>query len=358
MRYNGKHLDISNSYNDFMIFVNMLNNGLKETYFDSKWHWNTYLRYLRDLQIKLAHDERAFLPEKDIERWEQVKNLIVVEHLDNIFDAMCISGTFRYLILKELSKKSTEFMSYIEFSFNHLRPEAKRRLRQLRKELRDIDADETLSIGEKSIKSNYIKAEITNIKEGASYIPNVFKISSINSFNIGFSIQLKNILRNENFACEANWMRLKQQHEQLYHSLRNKENTWENPENVLYVHGGTIRCLRDSHKVRSIRANIGSVLGDFQINAMYCEDCGISFISNLEWDYYTHLYGNLIAHFRWISDNGVPIETVDFKVPHNKSVLYLCGYNVDAVVGLDAGTRQMILKKIIDNKVSRKTSSN
>ena len=84
---------------------------------------------------------------------------------------------------------------------------------------------------------------------------------------------------------------------------------------------------------------------------MHCDDCKINFISYKEWEYYTKFYGNMIADFRWVNKSGEFQDKLDLDLEHNRSLLYLCGYNVNASIGLKASERQKILKQIMDKGV-------
>lgn len=355
MIYDGKELDVSNSYEDFLCFIELVQYRFMPVNFESKERWLMYRQKVRDFQILMgASCHSVFLTEKEHNRLEQIKSTDAYDALEDIMDILRVYGTIRTLIIKKIKGNRNVKQASLCFCINQLKPEAKARIRALNKELKQMEMQDTLSRGEKIIRSHYIKAEIKDIKEGPNYYSG-YRLCPAEAYIAYFPCIIYDAIKDESKLTKKQWEKTQEnrrpQDEQSGHCAYDSIYGYEN---TLYVHGGVIKCLRDKHDVRSIRARVNSIYGSYTINATHCDDCKRNFISYKEWEYYTKFYGNMIADFRWVNKSGEFQDKLDLDLEHNRSLLYLCGYNVNASIGLQASERQKILKQIMDKGVLEK----
>jgi len=121
---------------------------------------------------------------------------------------------------------------------------------------------------------------------------------------------------------------------------------------VLYVCRGMVKCMRDSHTVKSVTGIIPSRSGlPVEVNMNYCVECDKFFITEKDFEFYRKKYGLIAAHFVFETSDGV-------SSPYNElaeqSPLKLCGYSVSATEGYSAEERQGLLSAIIDNEIMTK----
>jgi hypothetical protein len=89
-----------------------------------------------------------------------------------------------------------------------------------------------------------------------------------------------------------------------------------------------------------------------KINVNYCINCRKYFISLDEFTYYQQKYGNLLGNYRF--QNSIISNTGSFDGLAEKSILNLCGYNVNENEGLSAKERHLILENLMVHNIVSK----
>lgn len=352
MIYKGKELDINN-YFDFLDFMYLLRTGVQPENFESKERWLLFLQKVKEYQMLIASAQHhIYMNKKDIKHYEEIRSLNPQVILDDIMDILRIYGIRRNRIKKQIPKDRMLKIYAAYCRLDARKPEMDDKLRKLGKKIKEIENKDDLTRGEKIIQINYIKAEINEIKRDRSnYITYMWKLNNFNAFQLSFQTAIYKVFLAEINLKKNTWEKQQKYMNEQFIKVHGNNSDDCDRINILFVHGGMIKCLTNKHNVISIRARIKSIYGDYSINAMHCNDCGINFINYKEWEYYTKFYGNMIVDFRWVNDTGEITNKFDFKCEYNKSPLYLCGYNVNTSLGLQASTRQRILKQILDENI-------
>ena len=119
-------------------------------------------------------------------------------------------------------------------------------------------------------------------------------------------------------------------------------------DDVLYVHRGTIKCMRDHHNVEQVKVNIETKMGKpIRLSANLCKQCRKVFISDKTYEHYRKKYGPLLCRIRFVSD-GVYTKGSN---RNTKSILNINGYNVGMKSNLSDTQRQAIIKECIDENI-------
>ena len=121
---------------------------------------------------------------------------------------------------------------------------------------------------------------------------------------------------------------------------------FDRSENILYICKGTFSCERKHHKIISATGVLTSLEGTpVKIDVQYCTSCKIYFINQDTYIDYREKYGNLMGNFAFHDRSGSNVQgSGDWA---DKSILKLCGYNVDKKIGLNDVKRRYILKNIM-----------
>lgn len=124
-------------------------------------------------------------------------------------------------------------------------------------------------------------------------------------------------------------------------------------ENILYVHVGSIKCMRNKHDIECVTGVIKNARGNqVTLNINHCKECDIFFISYDEYLYYRQLYGALICKIKMVEYSGdKQLKTVPRQ---EESRLIQCGYNVNHLDDLTSCERQQTLLEIIQNNILEK----
>lgn len=119
-------------------------------------------------------------------------------------------------------------------------------------------------------------------------------------------------------------------------------------DDILYVHRGTIKCMRDHHNVELVKVNIETKGGSsIRLSANLCKQCKRVFISDNTYERYRKKYGSLLCNIKFVSD-GIYSKKSN---RNTKSILNICGYNVGMKSNLSDTQRQAIIKECIDENI-------
>ena len=125
-----------------------------------------------------------------------------------------------------------------------------------------------------------------------------------------------------------------------------EEVLFDRSENILYICKGTFSCERRHHKIISATGVLTSLEGKpVKIDVQYCTSCKIYFINQDTYIDYREEYGNLMGNFAFHDRSGSNVQRSGEWA--DKSILKLCGYNVDKNIGLNDEKRRLILKNIM-----------
>ena len=135
-------------------------------------------------------------------------------------------------------------------------------------------------------------------------------------------------------------LRLEKKRQAEHPNFTSKFNT---SKDILYVHGGDIKCERERHDIEAIIVELTNRDGEpIKINANFCWDCGLFFIHHTEYGWYKKKYrlNRLsLAFKRWKKEPE--------SEQRNYSPLSLNDYSVGAEAGYSDEMRKMILTRIL-----------
>ena len=120
---------------------------------------------------------------------------------------------------------------------------------------------------------------------------------------------------------------------------------------ILYVYAGNIICHKHNHNIIQATAlcydrNDNKV----ELNVEYCTDCNKFLLEYHLFERYRNRYGILIGNFR-MTNHGTFNGEYDLAL---ESPLKLSGYSVSQKEGYSSRTRQLILSRIMYNKIMSK----
>ena len=132
-----------------------------------------------------------------------------------------------------------------------------------------------------------------------------------------------------------------------------KEISFDNADNILYVCKGIVSCSKKSHKILSVTGILISLSGNpIKLNVNYCADCEIFFIDYAEFKYYRDIYGVLIGNY--LIQESFNSAFGNYKNLSAESVLRICGYTVNQRDNLTAKQRRLILSNLMDKEIITK----
>lgn len=124
------------------------------------------------------------------------------------------------------------------------------------------------------------------------------------------------------------------------------EVSFDRSDNILYICKGTVSCERKHHKVISATGILTSLEGKpVKIDVQYCTSCKMYFINQDTYIDYREKLGNLMGNFAF--KNYTSAKGSGSGDWADKSILKLCGYNVDKKNNLSEEKRRFILKNMM-----------
>lgn len=129
--------------------------------------------------------------------------------------------------------------------------------------------------------------------------------------------------------------------------------SFDGPDHTLYICKGTIACQRKYHKILSATGILVSLnQTPVKINVNYCTVCRKYFLNLVEYKHYQEKYGNLLGNYAF--EDAVSSGGNGFDDLAEKSVLNLCGYNVNSENNLSEKDRWLILENLMDHNIVSK----
>lgn len=122
---------------------------------------------------------------------------------------------------------------------------------------------------------------------------------------------------------------------------------------VLHIYKGRCSCQEKKHRIGSVTLHVpyDGTDGEAVINANYCYDCDMFYISKDEYFYLKSRYPVKRLKFKTVSDTGKVIK----GNKATESVLRMYGYTVNAKDELSDEERQSTLRDIISDGIATKT---
>ena len=127
------------------------------------------------------------------------------------------------------------------------------------------------------------------------------------------------------------------------------------PINDFLIRTNNQKCLNKDHQLHRIQALVcvdsGSVMQEVKTEAMYCEECNLYFISEIEYEKLCRK-GRICSRVITYTEYLRIVET-GYHSWAEKSLLRSYGYNVAAQEGLTDNERQRILSFVLENGIMK-----
>ena len=138
-----------------------------------------------------------------------------------------------------------------------------------------------------------------------------------------------------------------------HYIMKSSEVSFDGEEHILYICKGIFSCEKKHHQIIPATGILVSLhQTPVKINVNYCVNCRKYFISLNEYTHYQQKYGNLLGNYRF--QNSTSINKGVFDGLAEKSVLNLCGYNVNEDDGLSTKERHLILENLMVHNIVSK----